>query len=1674
MANLFIDAFMKAGNKPGFRDKWLSDQDSANLDDYVGFDESDFEYDPDYHGTEKEYKKFLEEERDEKIQDYFEDKSQEFLADFSQAAKVNGDKIKIYRCVTVKDSQKYADDLGRGKYPKGFSGLGIFWSWNFEAAECHWGKSENPDIVYLIGEVPLSAVDVTTTLIKNLHTSLGEEKEIQLKEGAKITLISVATDHGPVSEYNPPLKLKAEQTEAATSEIYYHGTSSEFAKEILSKGLLPEPPKRAWDEGTSLESFPGVYLTTNILSAIQAAGASIKKYGGHPVVFEVQVEKKTGLLDEDELPGLLTSLDKANNFLLNEYYAKQFMDPKADEATKKWEEEYLLKGTEFYLARLKDYIGHELHEEEKKRLRPLIKDWGRAWIKQIALTHRDEQKKIPEFRTAMDKVIRALKILPKMEWKTNIRITNPIGFRGANKILSATAFVNYPRPETDEAYILKPLYGKPSQKMVDAFQARMGGKIQVTSSNKKEELKKKYGEKKENTYLYYPVTINGDDDYHLTVKFLGICSATKEEILKAMEGIDKTPPEEFQWRPIEWDSKNDGKVKVLELLGVPENLVDLHDSLEEFREDEYDEYRPHITVEDDLWEKIKRDNIDPSKALVQVGPLSIDIRGERFYLVKDKKAEAAGWYSWEPEPIYDHQPSELPAQNTGGPFQGAPGDTFIKQEDEFDVRLNKDGINAKAETYEDEGHVGKHWGSQASGIMFVSDGKVLLLQRADWTMDPGLWGIAGGAVPVDKSGQPLDVKKSAINEVTEEMGGMPPHTDTGKSIVFSSDDGFKYTTFLFEVPETFEPILNSEHERSQWFPLNELPKEIHPGVMWALQNLGLVTASVVEAKAYWTFMTNRDKEAEIYLNPSPREIQKMKGEYSQIRALLDGDKIFMWDAYQAIHFQVWEELKKANLIGPDPISLDMYFNGTKVAEVMVTDFTEKTKWHHDPKLKEIILNNPTIKRIAEPDMNVSYYDEAIVGPWEEQGQNSKEMESKFLPELSDLLVGLKSYANCRGRCTHYAEVIGEIFRRAGYKVNLLDLTVDDQNHTVTLINGNWVIDFTLNQFRKDAPVPYVVQLNSKKFNDNYVMDLDPKVAVKPFKVEPTSLKEADDLWKKLKSKGVVAAAKIEGAKIPLKKFMDAVERVADTANFAFPENAYWQCSDFSNAVALMAQELLLPVELYSAEVTFKDSIKEVEAGDIISHRFLKVGDNFVDFTARQADSQAEFPYIFKNDPSYQDIKKQSIPAELDDGSAFWHEKLAVALGLKSKTEGASKMESFLPENLVMIDGEFTNVNPKRDHLLQVAMLKLGLKNGQYEEIDEPLVLYMDYKGQPDRDFHREHLAHIFERCNESNLQPGEAKEQICKWLGDLKGKVQPVGDCVHKDMAFLIEKGLVDDSDISIEGDPIPGTFHYENFEMHPIKSLARYKHGSKREVAGMDKENEHDALVDCRNQLLELNDSIKVLVPDMMAPERLTHESPANPVNSEVKPQKSGTKYPTVSWIRDALNQFGFTLDFEEAYVAGSIAKGTETEESDLDIILPLITVDTHLDILNDDLVNVMGGELEWNGRPVDFKAVMVDELENKNWDLIELKAAYVAESATKELPEPLRPVTRDDRSLPDSTEAQMKSFEGKALRADSFQEFQELLSTILVKLELTEDYRKSVAGIMNQFRERKGYVAL
>jgi len=186
---------------------------------------------------------------------------------------------------------------------------------------------------------------------------------------------------------------------------------------------------------------------------------------------------------------------------------------------------------------------------------------------------------------------------------------------------------------------------------------------------------------------------------------------------------------------------------------------------------------------------------------------------------------------------------------------------------------------------------------------------------------------------------------------------------------------------------------------------------------------------------------------------------------------------------------------------------------------------------------------------------------------------------------------------------------------------------------------------------------------------------------------------------------------------------------------------------------------------------------------------------------------------------------------------------------------------FLPKRLIMLDCEMTGLNPKQDDVLQVAALKLELVGTQYVSTDE-FNVFVHTDAQPNSEFALQHMAEVYRKSNRSNIGYAELKALLTRWLqlGQWLGQVSPCGDCVPTDVLFLWEKGVIDLS--RYDGDvPIPGTFHFEYFEAHPLKMVARHLVGY-----AFDKElpripGDHNAMVDCRNQLTELNAILKALL---------------------------------------------------------------------------------------------------------------------------------------------------------------------------------------------------------------------
>jgi len=191
---------------------------------------------------------------------------------------------------------------------------------------------------------------------------------------------------------------------------------------------------------------------------------------------------------------------------------------------------------------------------------------------------------------------------------------------------------------------------------------------------------------------------------------------------------------------------------------------------------------------------------------------------------------------------------------------------------------------------------------------------------------------------------------------------------------------------------------------------------------------------------------------------------------------------------------------------------------------------------------------------------------------------------------------------------------------------------------------------------------------------------------------------------------------------------------------------------------------------------------------------------------------------------------------------------------------------FMPERLVMLDCEMTGLDPKKDDIIQLTALKLEWNGKAYarpdyfDDDESTLNLFIHTDLAPTSDFARKHLTEIYRKANESKIDYKMARSLLEQWLGTWKGKVSPCGDCVPTDVLFLYMKNVIDLS--HYDGDtPVDGTFHFEFFEMNSLKAVARQKAGRKvdRDVPRLP--GDHDALVDCKNQLAEMNAIIAELM---------------------------------------------------------------------------------------------------------------------------------------------------------------------------------------------------------------------
>lgn len=155
------------------------------------------------------------------VNEWIGERWDEFFKEFYRAREVD-DLLVVHRCIQVENADKWVDALVADK-PRKIEkykdqktimvvrkSVGVYWTWAFAKAQCHWGKGRGPQVI-VTGLVGIASIDIEKTVLANFQPSTGEEEhEIRLKEGAPVLVTNVSfSETDPRWRFEPPLVRKA-------------------------------------------------------------------------------------------------------------------------------------------------------------------------------------------------------------------------------------------------------------------------------------------------------------------------------------------------------------------------------------------------------------------------------------------------------------------------------------------------------------------------------------------------------------------------------------------------------------------------------------------------------------------------------------------------------------------------------------------------------------------------------------------------------------------------------------------------------------------------------------------------------------------------------------------------------------------------------------------------------------------------------------------------------------------------------------------------------------------------------------------------------------------------------------------------------------------------------------------------------------------------------------------------------------------------------------------------------------------------------------------------------------------------------------------------------------------------------------------------------------------------
>lgn len=244
--------------------------------------------------------------------------------------------------------------------------------------------------------------------------------------------------------------------------LMYHGTSSKWLRSIKTHGLVPNPKAKVWDTDKdslsnravrSRASLFGTYLTTNLMTALGSATTAVDKFGGSHLFVVAKIQLLSGKADEDHIRFPIER-EFVNSFAGSSYQLNSMWG--VMNATSWKDVAQFAKVVHQRLALTKEplplqlwlrYVKVEfqmmLAKQSLNRWH-IMDGWSRVTDKPFddsILTLPPLAESEAEYKQVLEKLTTHYRRRPRVHGLrdalgTNIRLTEPVKFKGSNRIVA--------------------------------------------------------------------------------------------------------------------------------------------------------------------------------------------------------------------------------------------------------------------------------------------------------------------------------------------------------------------------------------------------------------------------------------------------------------------------------------------------------------------------------------------------------------------------------------------------------------------------------------------------------------------------------------------------------------------------------------------------------------------------------------------------------------------------------------------------------------------------------------------------------------------------------------------------------------------------------------------------------------------------------------------------------------------------------------------------------------------------------------------------------------------------------------------------------------------------------------------------------------------------------------